>query len=106
LSDDTAGVNLISDAGTDTGYRLARELLQSGRRVVVTSRHTTALTRILHGCNAGQVLAFAADLSSADQFDAVLTRSETRLGKVSLVIDGRTGRVDQRRPNSFHPTEL
>lgn len=101
-SDDPAGVILISYAGTDTGYRLACEFLQSGHRVVVTGRHTTALTRILHGCDADQVLALAADLSDPDQFDEVLARTEIRLGRVALVIDGRTGQADPQWPNRFH----
>lgn len=101
-SDGSAGVVMISYTETDTGYRLAREFLQSGRRVVVTSRYTTALTRILHGCDADQVLALAADLSDPKQFDEVLARAEIRFGRVALVIDGRTGRADPQSPSRFH----
>jgi hypothetical protein len=101
-SDDAVGVVLISDAGTDIGYRLAREFLLSGRRVVVTGRYTSMLIRILHGCKADQVLALAADISDPDQFRAVLARTEVRLGKVALVIDGRTGEADPQWPSRFH----
>lgn len=100
--DGSGDVVLIRHAGTDTGYRLAREFLQSGRRVVVTSRYTTDLTRILHGYGADQVLALAADLDEARQREEVLARAATRLGQVAMVVDGRTGRPDTQWPQRFH----
>lgn len=90
-SDD--GVVLITHAGSDAGYRLARELLRSGCRVAVTSRHTTDLTRILHGYNGNQVFAIAAVTDDERQYEQVLRRVCGRFGHVDSVIDAGTGQV-------------
>jgi NAD(P)-dependent dehydrogenase (short-subunit alcohol dehydrogenase family) len=86
-------VVLITHAGSDVGYRLARELLRSGCRVAVTSRHTTDLTRILHGYNGNQVFAVAAITDDQRQYEQLLRRVRGRFGHVDSMIDAVTGQV-------------
>jgi hypothetical protein len=74
----TVGVEatfLVVHAGSDRGYRLARDLLEAGSRVAVTSRYATDIARILHGYPAEQVLTIAADESQLNQ---VINRVESR----------------------------
>jgi NAD(P)-dependent dehydrogenase (short-subunit alcohol dehydrogenase family) len=81
-------VILITHAGTDSGFTAARALLAAGKRVVVTARSPSSLSRILLGRRADHVLAIAADCDDAAQLDSVLRRAEARLGVVTQVIDG------------------
>ena len=75
---------LVLHAGTDRGYRVARDLLRAGCRVAVTSRCANDLARILHGYPARQVLAIAAGESQLPQ---VISRAEARWGTINAVID-------------------
>lgn len=88
MSRDTP-VTLITHADLDAGYRLALELLGSGHRVVVTSRHPSELTRIVHGFATDQVFAIAADPDDDRQLARILRRSQDRLGRVTRMIDAR-----------------
>jgi len=81
-------VILITHADTDSGFTAARALLAAGKRVVVTARSPTSLSRILLGQRVDHVLAIAADCDDATQLESVLRRAETRLGVVTQVIDG------------------
>jgi short-subunit dehydrogenase involved in D-alanine esterification of teichoic acids len=86
----TVGVEatfLVLHAGSDRGYRLARDLLEAGSRVAVTSRYATDIARILHGYPAEQVLTIAADESQLNQ---VINRVESRWGRVNAIIDADT----------------
>jgi NAD(P)-dependent dehydrogenase (short-subunit alcohol dehydrogenase family) len=78
---------LVLHAGSDRGYRLARDLLRAGCRVAVTSRYATDIARILHGYPAEQVLAIAAEESQLNQ---VTNRVEGRWGSVNAIIDADT----------------
>jgi NADP-dependent 3-hydroxy acid dehydrogenase YdfG len=82
-------VVLITHADTDRGYRLACRLLARGVRVVAVARHTSSLTRIMHGHSTFNVMAIAADVEDESQFAAVLARAESRLGHVTTIVDGR-----------------
>jgi hypothetical protein len=82
---------LIIHADCDTGYVLARDLLASGRRAVVTARHVTALTRILLGRSASEVMAIAADVDDPAQRARLIQRAEARFGHIAWVVDGRSG---------------
>ncbi len=84
-------VVLITHADSDTGYRCARKLLAGGHRVAITAEHASRLTRILLGQPADQVFAIAADLSDPQQYARVIQRTEDRLGRIALTVDGRTG---------------
>jgi NAD(P)-dependent dehydrogenase (short-subunit alcohol dehydrogenase family) len=75
---------LVLHAGSDRGYRVARDLLRAGCRVAVTSRCATDLARILHGYPAHRVLAIAAEES---QLPRVISRVEARWGAINAVID-------------------
>ena len=86
-------VVLITHAGSDVGYRLARELLRSGSRVAVTSPRTTDLTRILHGYDGNQVFAVAANMEDQRQYEQLLRRIRDRFGHVDSMIDAVTGEV-------------
>lgn len=82
-------VVLIIHADCDAGYELARELLASGRRAVVTARHATSLTRVLLGTSASQVLAIAADVDDPTQRARLMQRAAERFGHIAWVLDGR-----------------
>jgi NAD(P)-dependent dehydrogenase (short-subunit alcohol dehydrogenase family) len=84
-------VVLVTHADSDAGYRRARRLLANGHRVVVTAGHASRLTRILIGQNADQVVAIAADLSDPRQRARLVARAEDRLGRITWIVDGRTG---------------
>lgn len=71
---------LVSDAGSDRGYRLARSLLAAGNRVVATDRNPTSLVRIGHGYSSDQLLLVAADATQADQ---VIARARAHFGDVA-----------------------
>jgi short-subunit dehydrogenase involved in D-alanine esterification of teichoic acids len=75
---------LVVHAGTDAGYRIARDLLGGGCRVAVTSRYATDIARVLHGYPAHQVLAIAAEDS---QLNRVISRVESRWGVINAIID-------------------
>ena len=77
---------LVMHAGTDRGCRIARDLLGAGCRVAVTDRCVTGLARILHGYQAGQILAIAAQESQLAQ---VISRGESRWGAISAIIDAQ-----------------
>ncbi len=75
---------LVVHAGTDTGCRIARDLLGAGCRVAVTGRCATDLARILHGFPSERVLAIAAEES---QLNRVISRVEGRWGAINAIID-------------------
>jgi NAD(P)-dependent dehydrogenase (short-subunit alcohol dehydrogenase family) len=79
-------VVLVLNAGSDAGYRTARDLLAGGRRVAVVSRYPTDLARILHGYDSSRVLALAADTDVREQWDRVASRVESRLGPIGRII--------------------
>lgn len=81
---DEGATFLVLHAGSDGGYRIARELLRAGCRVAVTSRFPTDLARILHGYPAQQVLAIAAEDS---QLDRVINLVEGRWGAINAIVD-------------------
>ena len=82
-------VVVITHADTDRGYALACRLIADGVRVVVTARYTAALTRILLGHSVDQVMGIAADVDDESQLATVLSRAESRLGRVTAIVDGR-----------------
>ncbi|RDH79669.1 SDR family NAD(P)-dependent oxidoreductase [Mycolicibacterium moriokaense] len=84
-------VVLITHADCDEGYRQAQQLLAAGHRVVVTAEHVSRLSRVLLGHEAGRVYAIAADLADPSQRSLLLARCEARFGRVTQIIDGRTG---------------
>jgi len=84
-------VVLITHADCDAGYWRARELLTSGCRVVVTARRVTALTRILLGEKCSQVMAVAADIEDPAQRAQLAQCVHLRLGRLTWVLDGRSG---------------
>jgi NADP-dependent 3-hydroxy acid dehydrogenase YdfG len=97
-------VVLITHADTDRGYRLACRFLADGVRVVACARHATSLTRILHGHNTTEIMVIAADLDNEGQLAAVLSRAESRLGQVGVIVDGRAApRLISACQRSFSP---
>lgn len=91
-------VVLITHADTDRGYRLACQLLVRGVRVVAAARNPASLTRILHGHTMSQVMVIAADVDDEVQLAKLLSRAESRLGRVTTILDGRGPvRPDMRR---------
>jgi NAD(P)-dependent dehydrogenase (short-subunit alcohol dehydrogenase family) len=87
---DAAGpVVLVLNAGSDAGFRIARDLLQGGHRVAISSRRTTDLARIVHGYPSSQVLAVAADPDDPTQMSRLLARVRC-FAKTSSVPTGRT----------------
>jgi NAD(P)-dependent dehydrogenase (short-subunit alcohol dehydrogenase family) len=93
-------VILITHADTDTGFLLARRLLATGHRVVVTAPNPTSLSRILLGESADRVIAIAADMEDRDQRIGTFRRVQARFASpVTQVIDGRD-------PDSGQPIAL
>jgi NADP-dependent 3-hydroxy acid dehydrogenase YdfG len=82
-------VVLITHADSDRGFRLACRLLTRGVRVVAVARHPSSLTRILSGHTTSEVMAIAADVDDAVQLATVVSRAETRLGRITTIVDGR-----------------
>ncbi|MBB3601301.1 NADP-dependent 3-hydroxy acid dehydrogenase YdfG [Mycolicibacterium sp. BK556] len=70
---------LVSDAGSDRGYTVARALLAAGNRVVAIDRNAARLVRIGHGYSHDQVLLIAADATQAEQ---VIARAHAHFGEV------------------------
>jgi NAD(P)-dependent dehydrogenase (short-subunit alcohol dehydrogenase family) len=79
-------VVLVLNAGSDAGFQIARDLLDSGCRVAVTGRQATALARIVHGYGWGQVLAVAADTSDPVQVQRLMNRVESRFGRIDSIV--------------------
>ncbi len=79
-------VYLVTNAGTDTAHRIARDLLRAGHRVVVTDRHAAALVRILQGHGSDRVLAIAADTTDLAQVQRLIARAETHFGALDFVV--------------------
>ncbi|MGV0714438.1 hypothetical protein ABQE93_03425 [Mycolicibacterium sp. XJ662] len=80
-------VALVLNAGTESGYRIARDLLCSGYRVAVTDRHAPRLTRILAGVSAKRVVAIAAEPSDTRQVFKLVERVQAVFGRrIELVI--------------------
>jgi NAD(P)-dependent dehydrogenase (short-subunit alcohol dehydrogenase family) len=95
-----AQVALVLNAGTDAGFRTARELLRAGCRVAVTGRNVTHLTRIIHGHSATRVLAIAADPTDRTQVSKLVKRVETGFGRrIDLVVRARN---DDHTPKPQH----
>lgn len=90
-------VFLVTNAGTESGRRIARDLLLAGHRVVVTDISATSLVRITHGYSSDRVLAIAADTSDSDQVRRLIERAESRLGAIDFVVspDGVSRRYQQ-----------
>src|SRR5262245_24937842 len=80
-------VILITNADCDAGFRLARELIAGGNRVVVTARRPAALTRILFGQSASHVIAIAADVDDAAQRARLLQQAQNRIGCITWTVD-------------------
>jgi NADP-dependent 3-hydroxy acid dehydrogenase YdfG len=98
-SNSEADVVLVLNAGTDTGSTIARELLNAGFRVAVTGRQASALTRILPGYSSDQVLAIAADTDDRSQLSRLISRVESRFGRIDAVVGlaQEDGQQPQRR---------
>jgi NADP-dependent 3-hydroxy acid dehydrogenase YdfG len=79
-------VVLVLNAGSDAGFQIARDLLDSGCRVAVTGRQATALTRIVHGYGWGRVLAVAADTSDPVQVQRLMNRVQSRFGRIDSIV--------------------
>ncbi|MGX9791766.1 SDR family NAD(P)-dependent oxidoreductase [Mycobacterium sp. MMS18-G62] len=90
---------LITYADCDAGYWRARELLNSGCRVVVTARHVSSLTQILLGERCSQLMAVAADIEDPTQRSRLVERARARLGRLTWVVDGRSGALTALRDN-------
>ncbi|MGE2691927.1 SDR family NAD(P)-dependent oxidoreductase [Mycolicibacterium pulveris] len=85
-------VVLVMNAGTESGYRTARDLLRRGYRVAVTDRSATRLARILTGISATQVLAIAADPTDNGQLERIVEKAEHVFGRrIDMVIDAEGG---------------
>ena len=98
----TSEVVLVTNAGTDAGFQITRELLTAGHRVVVTSRHTTDLTRIMHGYGPERVLAIAADTADREQVTRLIARAENHFGRVDSVIRADGSAPTQQRSVRDH----
>jgi NAD(P)-dependent dehydrogenase (short-subunit alcohol dehydrogenase family) len=71
---------LVSEAGSDRGYALARSLLAAGNRVVAIDRNAASLVRIGHGYRSDQLLLVAADVTQAEQ---AIARAYAHFGEVA-----------------------
>jgi spore germination protein YaaH len=92
-------VALVTNAGTDAGYQIAKALLRAGYRVAVTSRYATQLTRILHGYGPTRVIAIAADTADEAQLAELVARVESGFGApIDLAICAANSRTDLGSP--------
>jgi NAD(P)-dependent dehydrogenase (short-subunit alcohol dehydrogenase family) len=105
-------VALVMNAGTDSGFRIARKMVRSGYRVAVSGRHTTQLTRIVAGFSATRVRAIAADPTDRSQVAKLVRRVESEFGRqIAFVVraeddaDSRQNRVvSGARCGTFRPS--
>ncbi|HKV19689.1 MAG TPA: SDR family NAD(P)-dependent oxidoreductase [Mycobacterium sp.] len=79
-------VALVMNAGTDSGFRIARELVHSGYRVAVSGRQAMQLTRIVAGLSASRVRAIAADPTDKSQVAKLVRRVESGFGQQIAVV--------------------
>jgi NAD(P)-dependent dehydrogenase (short-subunit alcohol dehydrogenase family) len=79
-------VFLVTNAATEAGYEIARDLLRAGHRVVVTATHATSLVRIMHGYGTDRVLAIAADTTDLEQVRRLISRAESHFGSLDFVV--------------------
>jgi NAD(P)-dependent dehydrogenase (short-subunit alcohol dehydrogenase family) len=79
-------VFLVTNAGTEAAYQIARDLLRAGHRVVVTATHATTLVRIMHGYGPDRVLAIAADTTDLEQVRRLVSRAESQFGSLDFVV--------------------
>jgi NAD(P)-dependent dehydrogenase (short-subunit alcohol dehydrogenase family) len=85
-TDHVSTVVLVLDGDTDAGYRLARNLLDLGRRVAVVARHAGDAVRIMHGHSADRVMVIAADTTDERQWSRVTERVRQRFGRLDTVV--------------------
>jgi NAD(P)-dependent dehydrogenase (short-subunit alcohol dehydrogenase family) len=79
-------VFLVTNAGTEVAYEIARDLLRAGHRVVITATSATALVRVMHGYGPDQVLAIAADTTDLEQVRRLVSRAESQFGAIDFVV--------------------
>ncbi len=79
-------VVLVLDAGTESGFRLARALLAAGCRVAATDLHAGHLVRIGHGYTSDRLLLLAADTTDADQLERVVSRAHEHFGQLDCAV--------------------
>lgn len=84
-------VVVVLNADDPNGRQIVRILVRNGHRVVLCGRHATDLTRMLHGYDADQVMAIAADATDPRQLRELCRRAADRLGTVTTILDA-TGR--------------
>lgn len=79
-------VVIVVDGDTDAGYRMARRLLASGRRVAVVARHPGGAVRVMHGQPADRVLVIAGDVDDQGQWSRITERVTERFGRIDTVV--------------------
>lgn len=81
---------LVTHADADLGLSAVQRILDDGSsKVVVIDSHIGALLRHLLGRGAGNVAAFAADLSRPEQVSALHLSRRAQFGAITHVLDGR-----------------
>ncbi|WP_078281514.1 SDR family NAD(P)-dependent oxidoreductase [Mycobacteroides franklinii] len=80
-------VVVVLNADAPNGRQIVQILVRNGHRVVVCGKHATDLTRMLHGYDADQVMAIAADTSNPRQLRELCRRATDRFGTVTRIMD-------------------
>lgn len=80
-------VVVVLNADDPNGRQIVQILVRNGHRVIICGRHATDLTRMLHGYDADQVMAIAADSTDPRQLRELCRRATDRFGTVTTILD-------------------
>jgi 3-oxoacyl-[acyl-carrier protein] reductase len=77
------GVALVTGGGRGIGERIARELTEAGMRVAVAARSEDQVQRVSEEIGG---LALVVDVSSRESVEEMVTRVESKLGPIDLLV--------------------
>ena len=83
MTDQLAGVALVTGGGRGIGENVARELAAAGMRVAVSARSADQVDAVAQSIGG---LAVAADVSDRDQVESLVERVEAELGAIDLLV--------------------
>ncbi|MBQ0770449.1 MAG: SDR family oxidoreductase [Sphingomonadales bacterium] len=95
LFDLTGDVAVITGAGRGIGEGMAKVLADAGCNIVCASRSIDQISRVADAINAsnssGRAIAFAADVTSAEDMDALAQRAVDEFGKLDIWVNNAGG---------------
>ncbi len=95
---------LVTGGGSGIGLETARRLLAEGARVAISGRDAAKLAGAAEALSGGdRLITHAADVSKADQADALVRAVTRRLGRIDILINNAGSNLKERRFRELTP---